>query len=114
MPDATMPDSAPASARPQELTPTTKIVEAEERIEWKALEAFYRERGIKCLNCPAAVNETFSEGAKLHKFDLDEHLVALNHLMKTKPRTSEDLPPSILARCVNWLTSKLRDKPSAP
>lgn len=71
--------------KPEPLGAETLIFEAEERISWDALKAFYKERGIKCLNCPAAEVETFAEGAKLHKFDLDEHLAELNQLMLDRP-----------------------------
>lgn len=73
-----------ADHKPQ-FTPDSLIVEAEEKIAFAALRSFYRERGIKCFYCPAAEVETFADGAKLHKFDLDAHLAALNELAATHP-----------------------------
>jgi len=78
------------------LSADSLIVEAEERISWRALKQFYHERGIKCLYCPAAEIETFREGAKLHKFDLDSHLKALNDLAATHP--FDGVPPGLFGR----------------
>ncbi|MCA8938209.1 MAG: hypothetical protein KDB07_00245, partial [Planctomycetes bacterium] len=55
--------------KPPPFAADTLIAEAEGRISWDALKGFYAARKIKCLNCPAAMIETFEEGAKLHGFD---------------------------------------------
>lgn len=93
---------SPASQPFEPLTPDSLVVEAEERIDWTALKRFYRERGIKCLNCPAAEIENFRDGAKLHGFDLDAHIQALNALALSDPFRA--YPPGPVRRFVRWLT----------
>lgn len=73
------------SDNPQPFGPDTLIVEAEGRIAWESLRAFYKAQGIKCLNCPAAVVESFAEGAKIHGFDLAHTLETLNQLEAESP-----------------------------
>ena len=75
-----------------EISADTLIFEAESLIDWASLEAFYKSKKIKCLNCPAAEVETFAQGAEVHGFDLDETLAELNQLMKDKPFSG--FPPS--------------------
>jgi hypothetical protein len=78
-------DTSPQATDQPRFTAETRIFEAELAIDWDQLKAFYRERGIHCLNCPAAEIESFADGAKLHKFDLDDHLASLNRLAKEHP-----------------------------
>ncbi len=82
-------ESTPSAPR---FTPDSLIYEAELAVDWESLKQFYRERGIHCLNCPAAEIETFADGAKLHKFDIDRHLQELNRLAAEKPFTGFPAP----------------------
>jgi|GEM_PF-5035464 len=93
------------------LTARSKIVEAEERIDMYALKAFYKERKIKCFLCAAAEIETFEEGAKLHGFDLDDHLNALNKLAAEKP-AGEVQFMGMWQRLGRWFLKIAQDKPS--
>lgn len=80
------------------LTPDDPIFWAEEFIDLDTLEAFYKREGVRCFMCCAAEQETFREGAEVHKsgphgqFDPDDIVVKLNKLAKKYPRDKSSEP----------------------
>ena len=99
-------DQPPRDTLP--FTADTLIVEAEQHVDWKTLKTYYRNKGIKCYLCPAAEIETFAQGAKIHKFDLEHNLAELNRLAREAPLM--DPPPGMWSAFGRWLSDKLKDR----
>lgn len=92
------------AVKPLPFGPDTIIAEAESRVSWEVLKSFYREHGIKCLDCPAAMIQTFAEGAKLHGFDLEMVLAKLNQLEAEAP--FDGYPPTFMQRMMRKVFGK--------
>lgn len=77
------------------MTVDSPIFWAEELVDREVLKAYYKEHGIRCLDCCAAEAETFAEGARVHEggtfgtFDPEKVVADLNKLAEEHPMDAE-------------------------
>jgi len=89
------------------LTVESPIAWAEEFIAHDALKAYYKEHGIRCFACCAAVAETFAQGAKVHEggphgaFDAAKVVADLNDLAARHPLTEAPESKGLLRKLID-------------